>query len=781
LLAVIAAGVGTGAAEPAPALPATLTAFPLTEVRLLDGPFRHAQEMDLQYLLALDPDRFLHTFRVNAGLPSRADPYGGWESPISELRGHALGHYLSACSLMYASTGDPRLKSRIHAIVAALAECQEALARNGSNPGYLSAFPESFFDRVDRRQPVWAPWYTMHKIMAGLLEAYQDADEPEALEILRRQADWVRFRVGRLSTMRFQISLQTEHGGMNEVLANLSAVTGNPDDLRLAQAFNHQYVFAPLERGEDRLDHLHGNTQIPKIIGAAREYELTGNPAYRQVARFFWERVANERSFVFGGDTDGEFFFPVGDEPEHLHETTAETCNTYNMLKLTRHLFAWEPSAETMDFYERALYNHILASQNPRTGMMIYFMSSEPGFRKLYNTSEHSFWCCTGTGMENHAKYGDTLFFHDDRSLYVNLFIPAELNWPERRLRLRQETRFPEDSGTEIILHPQAPLHLAVKIRWPSWSDTIAVTVNGHPVALDGTPGSYVTLDATWNDGDRIGVRFAMRLRTEALRGDPEQVAVLYGPIVLAGSLGREGLNGKPNEVSGAWPNAHITGRNPIVPGFLTDAASLPARIRPVLGGEPLEFETVGVGRPSDVRLIPLYRVVDERYTIYWHLYDEASWSRHLAQVGPAEEARRYAQEHHLDEVWAGDREAEESHGVLEGESRVYDANSLIFRESPHGPFGWTLQSAPGHDLFLTVGYVARPGLPFEIDVNGRRLATEQILPSADGRPMGLWVVRTYAVSSAQAGGSDKVEVRFTGVDGGRTGQVIFCELARRD
>ena len=343
--------MGTGesrAAEPAaelrpvrPVISLGAVPFEPSEVRLLDGPFRAALLRDRDYLLSLDPDRLLHTFRINAGLPTAAQPLGGWEAPGCEVRGHSLGHYLTACALMHADTGDERLKARVDAIVAGLAQCQAALAGQGAHPGYLAAFPESFFDRVDAGQPVWAPYYTLHKIMAGLLDAWMHCGNRQALNVLVRMAEWQKFRVDRLSVEQMQRALGNEHGGMMEVLANLYAVTGNPEHLRLARAFDHRVVFDPLARGEDRLNGLHANTQIPKITGAARLFEPTGDERYRNIALCFWRRVALARSYAIGGHSDNEHFFPIEQFSHHLSPATCETCNTYNMLKLTRHLFGW--------------------------------------------------------------------------------------------------------------------------------------------------------------------------------------------------------------------------------------------------------------------------------------------------------------------------------------------------------------------------------------------------------------------------------------------------------
>ncbi len=619
VLSFASAGAAVASGMPVKAEP-----FGLQEVRLLDGPFRDAMLRDRAYLLSLDPNRLLHTFRLNVGLPSSSRPYGGWEAPDCEVRGHSLGHYLSACALMYASTGEEEFKTRADSIVAELGKCQAASPQAGYNPGYLSAYPESFIDRVEARKPVWAPWYTLHKIMAGLLEVHQLCGNPQALEILVKQAAWVKLRIDRLTPEQIQAMLETEFGGMNEVLANLYAVTGNPDHLRLAEAFEHRIVFDPLARGEDKLDGLHANTQIPKMIGVAREYELTGKDQYLNIATFFWERVALHRSYVVGGHSDHEHFFPIDQFTEHLSTETCETCNTYNMLKLTRHLFGWAPSARTMDFYERALYNHILASQDPETGMFVYFLSLKPGHFKAYSTPTDSFWCCVGTGMENHAKYGDTIYFHDGDSLFVNLFVPSEVRWKERGLVVRQETKFPEQDSTRLIMKCARPVKCSVQIRYPSWASSMAVTVNnGKQQGLGGTPGSYVSLTRDWMDGDRVEVRLGMALRTEALPGAPDTVALCYGPMVLAGELGRKDL-----------PDLYLSNQTALsklptseVPDLIGEPKDLLRHFHAV-PTRPLGFRAMGLGRLDEVIFVPIYQVHHQRYSVYWKVAPKMAASR---------------------------------------------------------------------------------------------------------------------------------------------------------
>jgi len=590
--------------------------FPLSQVRLLDGPFRDAMLRDQTYLLSLDCDRLLYSFRINAKLPTQARPYGGWEAPTGELRGHSVGHYLSACSLMYASTGDARFKERADKIVAGFAECQTALGEgtNVTHFGFLSAWPESFIDRVEAGRQVWAPWYTLHKIMAGLVDASQLCANAQALVVATNMANWVKFRVDRLSEQQMQASLRQEYGGMNEVLANLYGITGNADYLKTAEAFNQKSLFDPLAAGQDKLNGLHANTQIPKMIGAARQYELTGDKRNEDIASFFWDRVALHRSYVIGGHSDSEHFFPTNDFPQHLTAQTAETCNTYNMLKLTRHLFSWGPDARTMDFYERALYNDILASQDPDQGMFVYLMSLKPGHFKTYSTPENSFWCCVGTGMENHAKYGDTIYFHNDKTLFVNLFIPSTLSWPEKGIEVRQETKFPETNTTRLTITASKPAPLALEIRWPEWSEKLTVHVNGGSRKISGKPGSYVTVSNTWKNGDHVDIQLEMKLHTELLQGSSNIVAVMYGPVVLAGELGTNGL---PNVYARNQTDL-VRVSDPPVPVLVGDAASILKKIK--AAGAPLVFQTKNLGRPDDVTLVPLYRANHERYTVYWYL-----------------------------------------------------------------------------------------------------------------------------------------------------------------
>lgn len=771
-LAVAGAAVTINAADP---VQLAVQPFPLTAVRLLDGPFAEAQQRNCDVLLALEPDRLLHMFCVMADLPSEAQPYGGWEAPEVEVRGHSLGHYLSACALTYGATGDVRFQDRTHHIVEVLAACQKALASKATHPGYLAAFPESFFDRVETRQPVWVPWYTMHKVMAGLLDTYQYCDNPQALDVLRQIAEWVKFRVDRLSLEQQQAMLETEYGGMNEVLANLYAVTGNAEHLRLAKVFDHRRLFDPLAQGQDCLDGLHANTQIPKMIGAAREYQVTADTRYLDIAKCFWECVAQRRSYVIGGHSDSEHFFPPATFGKHLTPETAETCNTYNMLKLTRNLFMVEPSATLMDFYERALYNHILASQDPERGMFVYLMSLKPGHFKSYSTLDNSFWCCFGTGMENHAKYGDTIFAHSDDSLYVNLFIPSELRWKEQGLVVRQETRFPEEETTRLRFELSSPKELTLCIRHPAWTNGIRILVNGQPQTFSLTAGSYAAVRRTWRSGDVVEIGLPLSLRVEQLPHAPEWAALLYGPIVLAGDLGTEGL--KAIDLYTRSQVDLVSVPAPEVPVLVCEPNLLPDHVKPV-AGKPLTFQTEGVGRPHDVTLQPFYRTHYCRYSVYWECRSEAQWRQIAAARAAAEAERQKLEARTVDTVVIGQPDSEQQH-QLQGErtgSGPY-SNRAWRHATDGGWFSYQLKVAPDQPMTLVCTYWGSDAgnRQFDVLVDGTQIATQQL---ERNKPDEFFDV-PYALPADLTRGKNTVTVRFQGHPGNFAGGVFGLRMIK--
>jgi len=584
--------------------------FDLDRVRLHPGPFLDALEVNRRFLLAQDENRLLHMFRSTAGLPSTGEPLGGWEAPVNELRGHYVGHYLSAVAKMSQSLGDSVLKARGDRIVTELAKCQQQLGN-----GYLSAFPEEFFDRLRDGKPVWAPFYTLHKIMAGLLDMHTLATNAQALDVLQGMARWTGRWAQPLGDEHMARVLEREYGGMNEMLYNLAAVTGHDGYKDLAHRFDHERFFAPLGQGRDELKGLHANTNIPKVVGAARRYELTGELRYRRIAEYFWRQVTTQRAYCTGGTSNGEGWnAEPGVLSTELSGYTQEDCTTYNMLKLTRHIFGWTADPACADFYERALFNGIIGSQHPRDGEKLYYVNLAAGLWKLFGTPGQDYWCCTGTMSESFSQFGDSIYFHDDAGVYVNLFIASELNWSERGVRLVQETEFPEEEGTTLRIQTAKPVRFALRIRVPYWATHGGTAVlNGH--GLDGfaAPGGYYVLDRTWRNGDTVAVKLPMSLHLHAMPDDPTLAAVMYGPLVLAGRLGTEGLT---PDVLRAEPTKPRT--IPEYKGQPIPAPELRAQGAERVAGRGLEFRAAG--EKGAVTLVPFHTIFDERYAIYWRL-----------------------------------------------------------------------------------------------------------------------------------------------------------------
>ena len=572
-------------------------------------------ERDGKWLLNIDKNRLLHSWRVNAGMQSYNRPYGGWEGLDCEVRGHSLGHVLSGLALMYASTGEASYKSKADSLVNDLAEIQQVLNQDG----YLSAFPQNLINRAIKDEQVWAPWYTLHKIFEGLIDNYQYAGNKKALDLATKMADWAYQTVKNLSPEQLTKMLKNEFGGMSEAAYNLYALTGNQNYRKLAEYFYHPVVLDPLSQKEDRLTKLHANTQIPKIIGEARGYELTGDQNKKTIADFFWETVINHHTYVTGGNSDYEVFSEPDQISGHLSQASTETCNTYNMLKLTRHLFSWTADVKYVDYYERALYNHILASQESQTGMVTYYLSLKPGSFKTYSTKDNSFWCCVGTGFENHAKYGEAIYYHDEKGVFVNLFIPSELSWNEKRFRLVQETNFPEESTIHLTIKEANENVMPIYLRYPSWATSgVTVNINGIKQLVKNKPGSYIVLNRKWKSGDKIDVSYPMSLRMEATNDNPNMAAAVYGPIVLAGNMGTEGM-----EPPVPFANNSLDFKDNPIPQHITDTLYVAGRkindwLKPV-DGENLVFKTSNVSK-EEINMIPFYQIDRRRYIIYWNL-----------------------------------------------------------------------------------------------------------------------------------------------------------------
>jgi DUF1680 family protein len=520
--------------------------------------------------------------------------------------------------MMYAATGKSRFKRRVDYIVDELAACQKT-----RNSGLICAFPDGaaqLENSLSGKPFIGVPWYTMHKIMAGLRDAFLLARNQQALPVLSQLADWIADSSRALDDAKFQKMLDTEHGGMNEVLADLYAITNNHKYLVLAERFNHQALLKPLAAGRDTLDGLHSNTQIPKATGFARLHEFTGKESYIAAARYFWQTVVERRSYATGGNGDREHFFPIDEFRQRMSSAkTMETCCTHNMLRLTRALLLDAPVASYGDYYERALFNGILASQDPDSGMMTYFQATRPGYLKLYCTPEDSFWCCTGSGMENHAKYGDSIYFHNGDSLYVNLFIASELHWREKRLHITQITRFPDEASTEFIIRTKAPIEMKLKLRHPEWCKRVMVSVNGRMHSESENPGSYIEIGRTWHGVDIVKLEVPMQLHLAALPGAPDVAALMYGPIVLAARLGTAGLTPGADIIVNERTSGDMLNMPMELPRLALSTQTLPEKVLRK-AGDQVAFSVKAAQPDRELELIPYYRIAHERYNLYWQL-----------------------------------------------------------------------------------------------------------------------------------------------------------------
>jgi uncharacterized protein len=592
-----------------------LQPFPLSFVRLSPGVFKEQADINTRYLDSLAVDRLLHSFRMTAGISSRAVPYGGWEDPTCELRGHfAGGHVLSALALASCTSADSSLKARGGELVSALAECQQ---RMGS--GYLGAFPPDLFEHLVQGKAVWAPFYTYHKIMAGLLDMHQLAANSDALPILEGMARWVGDYFAGISAEQRQHMLRTEYGGMNEVLVNLAALTQKERYLDTARLFEQPGFLDALAQRRDELQGLHANTHVPKVIGAARMYEVTGERRYRQIAEYFLEEVLVARNYAIGNTSlDENWNTPPGQLQGTLAWKNAECCVAYNLMKLQRLVFGWTGQARWMDEYERSLFNCRLGTQDPH-GLKQYFFPLAAGYWRAYHSPEQSFWCCTGTGAEEFAKLTDTIFFHRGSDIYVNQFIASSLEWKEEGLTVEQVTQFPREQGMTLKVTSSRPMPRTIYVRIPGWSGTPEIRLNGRLLAVVAEPGSYIGVRQVWRSGDTISVQLRMELRQEALPGDESVRAVLYGPLILAADFGAGPADGPARVIHGrSTAPDNIPPPDPL-PEVAAEATAREVSWVELQSKQELRFRATAAG--ARYAVAPLYRIAEQRYSIYWQTH----------------------------------------------------------------------------------------------------------------------------------------------------------------
>ena len=576
--------------------------FKMNQVHLLPSRFQENMKRDSAWMMSIPVNSLLQSFRNTSGaFSSREGGYmtvkklGGWESLDCDLRGHITGHLLSAYATLYAQTGSQAVKVKADSIVNGLAEVQLAYGRGG----YLSAFAEGLIDRNIQGKSVWAPFYTLHKIVQGMIDQYQMTGNEKALEIAKGMGNWAYNKLKPLSEETRKKMIRNEFGGFNEAMYELYDLTKDERYLWVARYFYHNEKIYPLKAGNPDLGTNHANTFIPKLLGEARNFELFGAEDSRKVAEFLFWTLVNDHAFVTGELSDKEHLFKPTEQSKHLSGYDGENCCTFNLLKLADHLFSWNPSSKIADYYERALYNHILGQQDPKSSMVCYFTPLQTGAYRLYSTRDSSFWCCVGSGFESHVKYASSIYFHSDKDLYVNLFIPSKIDW--EGTTFTQQTSFPQSSTTTFTVDGNSK-QFALRLRYPSWATKMDIKVNGKKVkAVKGADG-YVAISRLWKAGDKIEVQLGMQLREEATKDDASKVALVYGPIMMAGKL---------DKVEHPFSN----------PQKYNDYYTFDFKI-PASTVEKAKYEGLksikNFKMKNGVELIPFYDAHHCRYAVYW-------------------------------------------------------------------------------------------------------------------------------------------------------------------
>lgn len=651
--------------------PNKIELFHLSDVKLLDSDFSRARAKDVEYIMAHNPDRLLSPYLREAGLEPKAESYGNWEN--TGLDGHICGHYLTALAQM-SVTGNPELAERLDYMIDELYKCQ---TKNGNGyiggvPGGMAMWKDIAAGKISAQafglNGKWVPWYNIHKMFAGLYDVYTLTGNEKAKEMLVGMCDWCDTLVANLSDEQLQDMLRSEHGGMNEVLAQTAELTGNMKYLDLARRFSHRQILDPLLKFEDKHNGMHANTQIPKVIGYEKIAAVSGDTAWHNATVFFWDRVVNHRSVSIGGNSVREHFHPDNDFSSMVESREGpETCNTYNMMKLSKLLFLADNTLNYIDYYERAMFNHILSSQNPEHGGLVYFTPMRPQHYRVYSKPESAFWCCVGSGMENHGKYGELIYAHDDNNLYVNLFVPSQLAWKEKGITVTQQTKFPDDCVTELVVNVEKPLKIGVNVRWPEWvaDGKLEVEVNGELVDVKGEPQKYVAINRKWNDGDIIKVTLPMDVKVVRLPDSSDFVSFEYGPIVLASVTGTNDLDGLVADDSRM---GHIASGKlyPIdeTPIFVTDVPE--QELRPIRkNSELLSFELPSQIKPSvgdTLELKPFSRIHDARYVVYWPVVSPKKMAAEQEKIKAREREKMALEARTIDMVSPGEQQPESDH-----------------------------------------------------------------------------------------------------------------------
>lgn len=698
--------------------------FPINSVRLADSQFLKNQQADIHYLLGLDADRLLAPYLKGAGLPAKADNYSNWEN--TGLDGHIGGHYVSALSYMVAATGNKEIAARLDYVLSELKRCQDA-----RKDGYLGGVPEpdqiwgeiakgtinaNSFGLNNR----WVPLYNIHKIYAGLRDAYVIAGRKQAKDMLVKLTDWMIQEVSQLTDDQIQQLLISEHGGLNETFADVAELTGDKKYLKLAHQFSDQRILQPLMKGEDKLTGMHANTQIPKIIGYKRIADMEGLSDWDRAVKFFWDVVVNKRSVSIGGNSEREHFNPTDNFTTLLaSEQGPESCNTYNMLRLSKLLYQTTADKNYIDYYERALYNHILSTMNPVQGGFVYFTPMRAGHYRVYSQPQTSMWCCVGTGIENPARYGEMIYAHEGNDLIVNLFIPSTLTWND--ITLKQENQFPQQPSTDLTLTLKKSKTFALKIRKPAWCDNAKLVVNGSPVDYQLDNG-YITIKRQWKSGDRIRVETPMHLTAITTPDGKPQYSFLYGPIVLAAKISTDQQDGLFADDS---RGGHIANGPKLpqiqMPALIGNASDILSHLEPVKG-QPITFALKGLTTPAyeGIHLVPFYQLYECRYQIYFPLYSQEEWSKKQEEIAAAEKANMLLEAATTDKVFCGEQQSESDHffkssnswnGYDEGMHWRITRTSISYQMKAQGATTLRIKGFAGYERIV-------------VSINGKQLET---------------------------------------------------------
>ena len=767
------------------AVPYQAWPLPLSAVRLTGGPLKHAQELDEKYLLELEPDRMLYYLQLRAGLkPKAKEGYGGWDGAGRQLTGHIAGHYLSAVSYMYAATGDERFKERADYMVNALKEIQDA-----QGDGYIGALMATVrtnghqelvngkgrFEALAKGEirsggfdlnGMWSPWYVEHKLFAGLRDAYRLTGNRTALDVEVKFAGWVDGILSQLSEAQIQKMLATEFGGMDEVMADLYADTGDPRWNHAFHYFEHHAIVYPLAEHKDILGGKHGNTQIPKLIGDLMYYIYTGDQTNGEAAKFFWNQVVYHHSFATGGDGKDEYFGPPDNLNEQVDGRTDDSCNVYNMLKMTRTLFALHPDIKYADFEEEALFNHVLGSIDPKDGRMCYMVPVGRGVTHEYQNMFESFTCCVGTGMENHALHGYGIYYESGNKLWVNFYTPSIAEWKDAGAKLDLETDFPEGKSVKMTLTMKSPKKLTFAMRRPSWAgEGFVAKINGKEVSHVPGPGNYVELTRKWRTGDTVELVLPKRLHEDPIPDNPRRVALMWGPLVLGGDIGPESRRRANREDLS------------VVPVFVTGDRDVSQWLKPV-PGQHGDFRTDGVGHDRDINFVPFYRLHERTYALYWDLYTDAEWQQRAQQVALEREHQKKLEEATVAYAQPGEMQAERDFNE-QGEDSEPDR--VMGRPMRRGTkwFSFDLPVDPAHPMAVVVTYNSDEWRrrTFDILVDGQKIGDQVV--ERNGEPHFFDV--TYKIPADLVKDKQKVTIRFEATNGNEIAGVFGIRMIRAD